>query len=624
MKQLITLFFISTFIVGMAQERIPIPKHLQDISIRTPLNQPAAQEYSGKYLPLKQKTLLSAVEEEIGDTRYDNQSNASIPKKIYYYDDGTIAATWTRSMEEGTFFADRGTGYNYFDGQQWHDWPTGRVEDIKVHRPVYAPLGDNGELLISHTSGSGLYMARNEEKGTGDWDFETISGPPDEDYLVWARVVTSGVDRNRVHLLALTLPESHNGQAYQGLSGALLYSMSEDGGDSWVIEHEILDGMTSDDYSGFAGDTYAFAEPVGNVIAFVVGDPWKGLFLMKSTDGGYTFEKTVIWEHPYPDWEPGMAADTFYCADGSHSVALDESGMAHVVFGISRVEADAQNTYWYPWIDGIAYWNETLPAFSDGLHTLDPYDHPDSELEKDVTLIGWTQDVNSNGELEFAEDMGIYSIGMSSMPQLVIDGEFISLIYSSVTETFDNGIKNYRHIWSREGWLKSDLPWWSQTFTFLTSDLVHIFDECVYPAVAPHTGPNNTVHMIYQADQEPGIATWYQQHNYVDNRITYLHTEFIPVGGTENTGASIQLSVGQNVPNPFNDQTVVKVENQVSSNLTLHVFNPAGVMVYEEIRTSASPGIHMFKVDGSQFASGIYFYSVSDGTNTATRKMVVE
>ncbi|MEZ5147248.1 MAG: hypothetical protein R2759_09240 [Bacteroidales bacterium] len=83
---------------------------------------------------------------------------------------------------------------------------------------------------------------------------------------------------------------------YQGLDGALLYSYSDDGGDSWIHDNIILDGMASDEYVGFAGDTYAFAEPKDNIVAFVVGDPWTGLFLMKSTDGGENFTKTVLFK----------------------------------------------------------------------------------------------------------------------------------------------------------------------------------------------------------------------------------------------------------------------------------------------------------------------------------------
>ncbi len=57
---------------------------------------------------------------------------------------------------------------------------------------------------------------------------------------------------------------------------------------------------------------------------------------MKSTNYGQTFEKTIIWDHPYDLITPTFYTDTFYCADGSIDVTLDLNGMAHVVFGIMR------------------------------------------------------------------------------------------------------------------------------------------------------------------------------------------------------------------------------------------------------------------------------------------------
>jgi len=561
-------------------------------------------------------------EEQLGETRYDNQSNASIPKKIYLFDDGTIGATWTRSMEETSFFADRGTGYNYYDGNSWAPWPVSRVEDIKVHRPTYAPWGENGEIIISHTSGSGLYMATCEEKGSGDWDFESISGPPGEDYLVWNRMVTSGTDHNRIHLLSLTLPSTHGGTPYEGLDGALLYSLSTNGGLTWQIEHEILDGMTSDDYTGFGGDTYAFAEPRGDVVAFVVGDPWTGLFLMKSTDGGENFEKTVIWEHPYPDWEFGTVTDTFYCSDGSHSLVIGSDDIVHVAFGINRAQADESATYWYPWVDGIAYWNENMPSFSNDLHALDPNNHPDSELIEDYNLIGWTQDVNNNGTLEFLDELGSYWIGLSSMPQLSLDdSDILYLVFSSVTETFDNGNANYRHLWARGS---ANGQYWSDSFIHLTSDLIHIFDECVFPAVAANS--DDHLYMIYQYDSDPGTAVWGGQHDYNDNAISFIshYKTYISPGVIENSSGLSYQTVSQNHPNPFNTTSKILVETINSCDLILEVHSIEGRKVYQDQLLNTRPGNHNFVINGEQLSPGIYFYTVSDGTSSVTRKMIVE
>lgn len=619
MKKLLLSFLIFG-LAGtiMAQNRVLVPAELRNKAMKANQYEQHYSDYEHVAAPFKVKSFpWSTEEEQIGDTRYDNQSNASIPKKIILFEDGTVGATWTRSMEEGSFFADRGTGYNYFNGAEWGDWPEDRIEDIKVHRPTYAQWGENGEMVVSHTSGNGLYIATRPEKGTGDWDYEEFSGPPGEDYLVWNRLVTSGPDNTHVHLLALTLPSSHGGEPYQGLDGALLYSFSDDGGDSWIHDNIVLDGMTSDDYVGFAGDTYAFAEPKDDIVAFVVGDPWTGLFLMKSTDGGENFDKTVIWEHPYPMWTFGTVTDTFYCADGSQSAVIDSEGKVHVAFGVNRVSSDANSTYWFPWVDGVAYWNEDMPAFSNNLNALNPYDHPDSELMEDYNLIGWTQDMNGNGTLELLDDIGLYWLGLSSMPQLVIDEyDYLYLVYSSVTETYDNGLKNFRHLWFRAS--PNGGVWWN-SFDLLTSDLVHIFDECVYPACASRM--IGDLHLVYQYDIEPGTAVWGAQHDYMDNSIGYMKVGFY-TDINENKNNSFEVS--QNYPNPVSGITHFTVELQQNTELTVEVSDLSGRIVYTIPERMLHAGTHLVELDATGFTKGVYFYTVKAGTEKVTKKMVVD
>jgi len=613
------IFLISISFLTFAQTRISPPQHLRNIGIPYHISSHAVPQFEKHFNPYVQTKAVLFDEEEIGNTRYDNQSNASIPNKMYLYDDGTIAATWTRSMDDG-MFSDRGTGYNYYDGTSWGDSPQERIEDIKVHRPSYAPWGENGEIVVTHTSGNGLYIATRPEKGTGDWDFSEFHGPDGFDYILWNRVMTSGPDRNRVHLLAITLPASHGGNPYLGQDGAILYSLSTDGGQTWDIENHVLDGMDAGEYVGFDADQYTFAEPKGEIVAFVVGGPWYDMFLMKSEDGGETFDKTVIWEHPYPYWSFGTPADTLYCNDGSMSAVIDNDGIVHVAFGINRVSADDNSSSWYPFEDGIGYWNETMPSFSDNINALNPYGHPDSELEENISLIGWSQDVNNNGQLDMYEDIGLYWLGLSSMPQLIIDENgWKFLIFSSATEGFDNGEKNYRHIWVRQ--TTPDGSEWLE-FTDLTSDLVHIIDECVYPGCASNT--NEFIHLIYQFDISPGTATWGAQHDYVENKISYIKIPHSTTGINQGEQIINEIDVSQNQPNPFRNSSIVKVNLQQTSDIFMEVLTLEGRIVYETSIIGAKAGINSITLDATGLSSGIYFYTVMAGGSSITKKMIIE
>ncbi len=171
-------------------------------------------------------------------------------------------------------------------------------------------------------------------------------------------------------------------------------------------------------YSEISYDTYEFAEPKNGTLAFLVGDNWTDLVLMKSMDDGDTWEKNVIWECPYPKWITGMVTDTFYCPDGSHHLAIDNNGLIHTVFSISRgLSADGTAQSYFPGVDGVAYWNENRPSFSSDINALNPYGEP-TELEEDYSLIGWSQDVNGNGTLDLIGDITAtaYNTGLSSHP----------------------------------------------------------------------------------------------------------------------------------------------------------------------------------------------------------------
>ena len=129
--------------------------------------------------------------------------------------------------------------------------------------------------------------------------------------------------------------------------------------------------------------------------------------------------------------------------------------------------------------ESLAFW-----FASNNLNSLNPYDHPDSELEDDFSLIGWTQDINGNDTIDVLDDWGTYYMGFSSMPQIVVDDmNRIFVVYSSVTEGYDNDAQSYRHLWARTS---PNGDWWG-TFHHLTSELIHIFDECVLTSIATYS-----------------------------------------------------------------------------------------------------------------------------------------
>jgi hypothetical protein len=118
----------------------------------------------------------------------------------------------------------------------------------------------------------------------------------------------------------------------------MLYNRPTDGGATWDIQHVNLEGMGADFYLDISADDYVLASK-GNTVALLMTSAWIDMFVMKSTDNGETWDKIMIWEHPYPffDLQTTLTSDTLYAVDNSGNLAIDDNGMVHVVFGIGRV-----------------------------------------------------------------------------------------------------------------------------------------------------------------------------------------------------------------------------------------------------------------------------------------------
>jgi hypothetical protein len=573
------------------------------------------------------RSVNNETETEIGETWYDLQTNSSLSNRIHRFEDGTIGAVWTQGVTSPPNFPDRGTGYNYYDGTSWSPPPATRVETVRTGWPSYAPLGSNGEIIVSHdfsAGTAGLVFNKRTTKGSGTWEEFTFTGPAGQTNIVWPRMTTAGTDQNSIHVIALTRPSGNGGTPYMGQDGALLYSRSTDAGLTWNIENVILPGLGSEFYTAISADDYVWAEANGNTIAFMIGSQWHDLVLMKSTDNGDNWTKTVIWEHPYPffDWNTTITTDTLWAVDGSFSVALDNNGMAHVVFGLTRVahtEPGTTYNYW-PYTDGIVYWNEDMGPFPTNLTNPHWTLHADL-LYESGHLVGWSQDVDGDGEVSiFDLELMVYrSLGISTMPDIhVHENNLVTLLFSSTTETFDDGTFYYKKLWAR--YSPDGGSTWSD-FTHVTGDIMHMFDECIFPLLAGYENSNINIFFIYQADETPGLALD-EDHPYQLNRMIFAEYPLIINPGIEEETSQQASNVSQSFPNPARDFTRIVVELKGIQKLTVEVFNMVGQRV-ETIDKGKVSGTQIFHLNTSEYDPGIYFYTVNSGNERTTGKMVV-
>ncbi len=550
----------------------------------------------------------------IGTSVYDLQSNSNVQNRIYVYPDGAVGATWTMGFDSPGFATDRGTGYNYFDGTTWGPEPTVKIEaSARTGWPSYAPLGD-GEMVVSH--GGGLNFSKRATRGTGAWTTTTI---PNTAGYTWARAIASN---GKIHVI------SNTNAIYQGLNFAIVYLSSSDNGATWTTP-VILPGMDATTgltgfigFDGFGGDTYSWATPKGDTIAFVYGDFVGGIWTMKSFDNGATWIKNTIYEFPSLTGTENPDVATF---DDTYDIALDNQGKIHFVgcrYLMTGMDASTSAVTWfyYPYLsEGVVYWNEDMPQI-DTVYL----NNPDTLLNHGM-WVGSMIDINGSGEIEFPDagadlyPWGEYRYsGLSSMPQIEVDKDnniFVS--YSCLREDLINAGANptvqlYRHLY-----LTSKLtyePEWCEPRD-LTGTIEHSYDECVWASMALG---GDKLHFIVQVDPEPGIALAGDLDEWGDNYMYYI--TFPTFVSTKPVDISKEVSVS---PNPATEFANVQIQLNTASKVEVNVYDVMGKRVMNNNFGQQSAGSHTYKINTSSLPAGIYIFNIqADGSQT-TKKVLV-
>lgn len=80
----------------------------------------------------------------------------------------------------------------------------------------------------------------------------------------------------------------------------------------------------------------------------------------------------------------------------------------------------------------------------------------------------------------------------------------------------------------------------------------------------------------------------------------------------------------QNIPNPFNDNTIIRFDMPRSERITLQVFDYTGKLIAQPVNEQLSEGSHTIQFNTDALARGIYFYRMQAGEFTATKRMIIQ
>jgi len=109
---------------------------------------------------------------------------------------------------------------------------------------------------------------------------------------------------------------------------------------------------------------------------------------------------------------------------------------------------------------------------------------------------------------------------------------------------------------------------------------------------------------------------------------TNKHLDGIDDGDNDDDEIPTELSLSQNYPNPFNSVTTIKysvpsAELLNAHSLQLKVYNILGNEIATLVDEIKSSGEYEINFDGSTFSNGIYFYTLTYGDKSLTKKMLL-
>ncbi len=162
---------------------------------------------------------------------------------------------------------------------------------------------------------------------------------------------------------------------------------------------------------------------------------------------------------------------------------------------------------------------------------------------------------------------------------------------------------------------------------FWTTDTLSGFSELAmtntgsdtFRAYIPSQPLNTKVYYYIQANSTSGRS--------IKKPITapsgnFRFTVTNPTGISEN-GQPVAFGLSQNYPNPFNPVTIINFNIASKSFVSLKVFDMLGREVSVLVSEEKQPGEYKAFFNGSGLSSGMYFYTLTAGNFSETRKMML-
>ena len=158
------------------------------------------------------------------------------------------------------------------------------------------------------------------------------------------------------------------------------------------------------------------------------------------------------------------------------------------------------------------------------------------------------------------------------------------------------------------------------------------FDEVAYTiTIGPLSASDNEKHICLDSSYYPTAGSWKWTPNVKpswDGPHCYWVGQKSDVKAIGVDGLPTDFALNQNYPNPFNPVTNFKFDLPVKSKVSIQVFNVLGQTVKNLVDEEMDAGSYLVDWDGTadsgdKVSSGVYFYKMTAGDFTDTKKMMM-
>ncbi len=141
------------------------------------------------------------------------------------------------------------------------------------------------------------------------------------------------------------------------------------------------------------------------------------------------------------------------------------------------------------------------------------------------------------------------------------------------------------------------------------------------PTIGPITQAINDAPHIARVALRQGLATSSPTIMLDGIRVSKTWGNLVGIQPISNVATEFSLS--QNYPNPFNPNTVISFQLAVNTFASLKVYDLLGREVAKLVNEKLQPGTYEVNFDGTNYPSGVYFYTIEAGNFKESKKMIL-